>query len=400
MIVSPFEQEGFMDISQRAAGLQFSLIRKISEEGMKLDDIIPLWFGEGCWPTSDIAVKAASEALATGNHFYQPNNGAAELRQEIRHYIHHLYGYDASLSQITVTASGMQGLALTAQAIASPGDEVICVGPVWPNLAETFKISGADVRMHSLVVRAGRWELDMDRLLDALHPGVRAVLVNSPNNPTGWVMSTDEQKILLDHCRLNGIWIIADDVYARLSRGMVHAPSFLSLADAEDRLISVNSFSKAWSMTGWRLGFVITPATLEATFAKLTEFSIACPAGFIQAAGVAMLRDGEPEVKLLQARVEAGYEIVRDRLQELDGVSFIQPDGAFYSFFSVDGVTDSLAMARSLLHHTKVGLAPGRAFGPEGEGHLRLCYAQEPEVLIRAFDRLESGFAAARNAQA
>ena len=139
-----------MDISQRATGLQFSLIRKISEEGMKLDDIIPLWFGEGCWPTSDIAVKAASEALATGNHFYQPNNGAAELRQEIRHYIHHLYGYDASLSQITVTASGMQGLALTAQAIASLGDEVICVGPVWPNLAETFKmcwIAHADLKI-------------------------------------------------------------------------------------------------------------------------------------------------------------------------------------------------------------------------------------------------------------
>ena len=388
-----------MDISQRATGLQSSLIRKIAEEGMKLDDVIPLWFGEGCWPTSNIAVKAATDALAAGDHFYQPNNGATELRQEIRHYLSSLYNYQASLSQITVTASGMQGLALTAQAIASPGDEVVCIGPVWPNLAETFKISGADVRMHSLTVQAGRWELDMGSLLEALHPGVRAVLVNSPNNPTGWVMSADEQKILLAHCRLHGIWLVADDVYARLSRGMVHAPSFLSLADAEDRLISVNSFSKAWSMTGWRLGFVIMPPALEETFAKLTEFSIACPAGFIQAAGAAMLRDGEPEVSRLQARVEAGYEIVKDRLQKLDGVKFIQPDGAFYSFFSVDGVTDSLAMARSLLHHTKVGLAPGRAFGPEGEGHLRLCYAQEPEVLIRAFDQLESGFAAARDAQ-
>ena len=388
-----------MDLSQRASGLQSSLIRKVAEEGMKMDDIIPLWFGEGCWPTSQIAVDAASHALKTGNHFYQPNNGSETLRQEIVSYLEQVFGYHATLPQITVTASGMQGLALTAQAIATPGDKVVCVGPVWPNLAETFRISGAHVKMHAIEVRHGCWTLDMNKLCEALTPDTRAVLINSPNNPTGWVMNANDQNILLQHCRKHGIWLIADDVYARLCRGMDHAPSFLSIAEQEDRLISVNSFSKSWSMTGWRLGWVTTPPALEAPLAKLTEFNIACPAGFIQAAGTAMLRDGEQEVRRLQKRVEAGFDIVKERLLGIDGVSFIQPDGAFYSFFFVDGVTDSLEFSRSLLHHAKVGLAPGRGFGLEGEGHLRLCYAQEPDVLIRAFDRLEDRFSIARDAQ-
>ena len=384
--------------SSRAYHLRSSLIREIAEKGMLMEDIIPLWFGEGQWPTSQIAVAAANKALETGDHFYQPNSGKPPFRDALCSYMNGLYGTKKTRQNITVTASGMQGLALTALALMDVGDKVVCIEPVWPNLAESFRIAGGQIDTLTLTARNGRWHLDMDQLLAKLTDETKALLINSPNNPTGWVCSAAEQQVILDHCRKKGIWIIADDVYARLYQHGTVAPSFQQLADEEDRLISINSFSKAWSMTGWRLGWITAPAFLEQTLAQLTEFNIACPAGFVQEAGLAMIEQGESEVELLQNRLRAALALTRTRLQNLGEVSFIEPDGAFYCFFSVAGLTDSLRFAHAILQHTKVGLAPGLAFGPAGEGYLRLCYAQDEPVLNEAFDRLEKGFQTARQA--
>ena len=384
--------------SSRAYHLRSSLIREIAEKGMLMEDIIPLWFGEGQWPTSQIAVAAANKALETCDHFYQPNSGKPPFRDALCSYMNGLYGTKKTRQNITVTASGMQGLALTALALMDVGDKVVCIEPVWPNLAESFRIAGGQIDTLTLTARNGRWHLDMDQLLAQLTDETKALLINSPNNPTGWVCSAAEQQVILDHCRRKGIWIIADDVYARLYQHGTRAPSFQQLADEEDRLISINSFSKAWSMTGWRLGWITAPAFLEQTLAQLTEFNIACPAGFVQEAGLAMIEQGESEVELLQNRLRAALALTRTRLQNLGEVSFIEPDGAFYCFFSVAGLTDSLGFAHAILQHTKVGLAPGLAFGPAGEGYLRLCYAQDEPVLNEAFDRLEKGFQTARQA--
>lgn len=378
------------NISQRASALRSSLIREIAEQGIGNQNIIPLWFGEGCWPTSDIAVKAAAEALGSDDHFYHPNSGKTTLRQQIVSYQNRLYQRQLSIQNITVTASGMQALALASQAIINPGDKVVVIDPVWPNLPEIFKIAGAEIQTISLEPRAGRWHLDLDKLLSALTPQHRAVMINSPNNPTGWVMSEDEIQAVLAHCRKHNIWIITDEVYARLCRGADIAPSFQHFADAEDNILSVNSFSKAWSMTGWRLGWIVAPAALESTFAQLTEFNIACPAGFIQSAGEAMLRDGEKEVALLQRRVAQGYEILTDGLRQIDRVSFIEPQGAFYLLFAIDGYDDSLALAQKLLQEAEVGLAPGAAFGSASQGYLRCCYAQETDRLEEAVERIKS----------
>ena len=273
----------------------------------------------------------------------------------------------------------------------------MCIDPVWPNLGESFKIAGGQIDSTTLIARDGRWHLDMEQLLAKLTNKTKVLLINSPNNPTGWVCSAEEQKIILDHCRKQGIWIVSDDVYARLYQHGSLAPGFQHLANADDMLISINSFSKAWSMTGWRLGWITAPAALEKTFAHLTEFNIACPAGFIQEAGLAMIERGEAEVSLLQHRLSKALTLTRSRLKHLAGVSFIEPDGAFYCFFSVRGLTDSLAFAHAILEQTKVGLAPGLAFGPAGEGYLRLCYAQDEQILNEAFDRLDKGFNAVRN---
>ncbi len=380
--------------SRRAAALSASLIREVAETGMKMYDIIPLWFGEGQWPTAMPAIKAARAAL-DHDHFYQPNSGKPALREALCDYMNRLYNCHVTPPSITVTGSGMQGLMLTAQALCDPADKVIVIGPVWPNLAESFRIVGADISFVHLSAHQGRWQLDMDRLLGLLGDDVKAVLVNSPNNPTGWVMTQSEQDILLSHCRRNGIWIVSDDVYSRLYRHGRAAPHLFSLASPEDRIISVNSFSKAWSMTGWRLGWVAAPPELEATLAQLTEFNISCTAGFIQEAGLAMLTDGEPEIQQLTQKLADSFALTQSRLSALPDISFIQPDGAFYSFFSIRGMTDSTRFCKSLLHTAGVGLAPGRAFGPEAEGFVRLCYAQPAERLKTAFDRFADGYRAA-----
>ena len=382
--------------SERAHHLQSSLIRDVAEKGMQMQDILPLWFGEGQWPTSQIAIEAAQNALQAGDHFYQPNNGKPRLRSALAHYMNGLYGTSKTKQNITVTASGMQGLALTALALIDSGDHVVCIDPVWPNLGESFKIAGGQIDSTTLFARDGRWHLDMEELLTKLTHKTKALLINSPNNPTGWVCSAEEQKTILDHCRKQGIWIVADDVYARLYQHGSLAPGFQHLANADDLLISINSFSKAWSMTGWRLGWITAPATLEKTFAHLTEFNIACPAGFIQEAGLAMIEQGEAEVSLLQHKLRKALTLTRTRLKHFEDISFIEPDGAFYCFFSVRGLTDSLAFAHALLEQTKVGLAPGLAFGPAGKEYLRLCYAQDEQILNKAFDRLDKGFNAVK----
>ena len=382
--------------SERAHHMQSSLIRDVAEKGMQMQDVLPLWFGEGQWPTSQIAIEAAQNALQAGDHFYQPNNGKPRLRSALAYYMNGLYGTSKTIQNITVTASGMQALALTALALIDSGDHVVCIDPVWPNLGESFKIAGGQIDSTTLFARDGRWHLDMEELLAKLTHKTKALLINSPNNPTGWVCSAEEQKTILDHCRKQGIWIVADDVYARLYQHGSLAPGFQHLANADDLLISINSFSKAWSMTGWRLGWITAPATLEKTFAHLTEFNIACPAGFIQEAGLAMIEQGEAEVSLLQHKLRKALTLTRTRLKHFEDISFIEPDGAFYCFFSVRGLTDSLAFAHALLEQTKVGLAPGLAFGPAGGGYLRLCYAQDEQILNKAFDRLDKGFNAVK----
>ncbi len=376
------------NLSQRATALQASKIREIAELGMKQDDVLPLWFGEGVWPTSDSIVKAAADSLIRGNHKYQPNNGALNLREQICQYSNQLLGCNLTTERITVTPSGMQGLMLCAQILASPGDKVVTIDPGWPNIVGAFSAAGAHIESVSLSPIEGQWQLDTQALIDKLTPDTKAVIINSPNNPTGWVMDKAQQLAVLEHCRRHQIWIVADDVYSRLYRHGPSAPSFLSIAQEDDLLISVNSFSKCWSMTGWRLGWIVAPAVMETKLGQLTEFNTSCTAGFVQDAGIAALRDGEQDVSKFLSQLDSSYQFSAQQLSQFSRVDFIQPDGAFYCFFRVDGLTDSFSAAKQIMQETKVGLAPGIAFGEEGEGYLRLCYAQPLDVLNNAFKRL------------
>jgi aspartate/methionine/tyrosine aminotransferase len=282
----------------------------------------------------------------------------------------------------------MNALIIAMQAIVDPGCNVVVVNPVWPNCRETVKIMGGVVRDVALDAKDGRFALDLDKLFAACDAKTRALFVNSPGNPTGWMMPSAQQKDVLDFCRKRGIWIVSDEVYARIVYDRPVAPSFLELAEDDDAVIAVNSFSKAWTMTGWRLGWLTAPPALSETFEKLNEFNISGPTSFVQRAGVVAVREGEPFVASLIERYARARDLVTQRLGAMKRVRLLRPDAAFYAFFAVDGMTDSLAMCQDLLSTARVGLAPGAAFGLGGEGHIRLCFAATLPKLTEALDRL------------
>jgi aspartate/methionine/tyrosine aminotransferase len=231
--------------------------------------------------------------------------------------------------------------------------------------------------------------LDLDQLLGELKPGTKALYINSPNNPTGWTVTREEQKAILEHCRRHGIWIFADDAYERLYfEGNGVAPSFLEIADPEDRLVSANTFSKSWLMTGWRLGWLVIPSALNADLGKLLEYNTSCAPVFVQRAGIAALKEGEPVVAHTLQRFRAARDYLIGSLRQIPGVRAANPSGTMYAFFKVEGVSDSLAFCKRLVREQGLGLAPGSAFGPEGEGYFRWCFAASRDKLAEGVTRL------------
>jgi len=365
--------------------LPASKIREVANAGLGRSDVLPFWFGESDEVTPEPIRQAAADSLARGETFYSHNLGLPELRQAIADYVSSLH-QPVGMERIAVTSSGVTGLMLAMQMLAGAGDEVVAVVPVWPNLTAQPVILGAQVRRVSLRPRAGQWQLDLDELLAAVTARTRVLLVNAPNNPTGWTLTRAEQQALLEHCRRTGTWIVADEVYERVYFGGGRAaPSFLDLAQPEDRLIVVHSFSKSFLMTGWRLGWLVLPPSHVDAAGKLLEFNSSCAPVFVQRGGQAALALGESFVPGLIARLQAGRDRLLPGLQALPGVSVAVPPGGMYAFFRVQGQDDSLAFAKRLVVDHGLGLAPGAAFGDEGEGWLRWCFAS------RDLSRLDLG---------
>jgi len=374
--------------------LRSSRIREVANAGIGLPDVLPFWFGESDQVTPDFIREAAARALANGATFYTHNLGIAPLRSALAEYASALHGA-TGVENIAVTSAGVNALMLTAQLITEPGDRVVAVTPLWPNLVEIPKILGAAVETVSLDYGPHGWQLDIDKLLAALTPGTRALMVNSPNNPTGWVMPRAAQQVVLEHCRRHGIWIIADEVYERLYYGSEAgggergtAPSFLDIASREERVIHVNSFSKSWLMTGWRLGWMVLPSSMTDDLGKLIEYNTSCAPSFVQEAGVAAVRDGEAFTLDLVQRLRTARDHLAGALLALPGVDVHAPEGAMYLFFRLPGAADSLALCKQLVREARLGLAPGSAFGDEGEGFVRWCYACDPGRLDEGVRRL------------
>ncbi len=356
-----------------------SLVRAVANAAMGREDVLPFWFGESDQPTPSFIREAAIASLRAGETFYAENLGRPYLREALSTYLTDLHHCAIPAERIAVTTSGNSALMVASQLLLAPGDRVVTVTPLWPNAVEIPKIMGGQVTCVSLEVRDGQWALPLEKLLQALTPDTRMLVLNSPNNPTGWTIQRAEQRAILEHCRRHGIWILADDVYERLifSDGMRSAPSFLTMADDRDRLIVVNSFSKAWTMTGWRVGWMVAPPTVFPDLASLLEYNVSCVSDFSQRAGAIALEQGEPYVLKVRAELAQTKNKLITALRPLPRLEVPEADGAMYLFLRVAGENDSLRLATRLIEEVGLGLAPGRAFGPEGEGWLRWCYAAE-----------------------
>ena len=370
--------------------LSASLIREVANAGMGRTDIAPFWFGESDQPTPRFIREAAMASLESGETFYSQNLGRPYLREAIAAYLSDLHQRAIGTEQVAATGSGVSALMLAMQMVLSPGDRVVAVTPLWPNIVEIPRILGAAVTRVPLEVANDSWSLDVDRLVAALTPETRLCIINSPNNPTGWTIAPEALDAVLAHCRRHGIWLLCDDVYERLVHDPARrsAPSVLARAEPEDRVISVNSFSKAWSMTGWRIGWIAGPAPLVADLTKVIEYNTSCILEPVQRAATVALQQGEAEVDRLRAALRASRGQLVSGLRALPGTIVPEAGGAMYVFFRIAGHDDSLALAKRLVAEAGLGLAPGAAFGPEGEGWLRWCHAVAPARLDDGLRRL------------
>ena len=372
------------------AMLEESQLAEIFGLGYGREGVIGLWAGEGDMPSPDFINEAAIASLRAGETFYPPKRGLPELQDALARYHTRLHGFPADPERYTIAGSGMSALVMALQAILGAGDEISVVTPIWPNVLAATQIAGAQARHVGLDEREdGGYSLDIDRLERSIGPRTRAIFIASPGNPTGWMMETEEQQRVLEICRARNVWLIADEVYARFVYDRPVAPSFLALAEPEDPVIAINSFSKAWAMTGWRLGWLIHPPSLGEVLGRLVEFfNSGCPT-FGQRGAVAAVEEGEPFVAELVESCRRNGELIYQRLSAWPRITLPRPQAAFYAFFKVEGLTDSLSLAKELLEETAVGLAPGSAFGPAGEGRIRLCFLGGHERLVEALDRLE-----------
>ncbi|MES2941666.1 MAG: pyridoxal phosphate-dependent aminotransferase, partial [Pseudomonadota bacterium] len=380
--------------------LEESLIRQVANAGMGRSDVLKFWFGESDEVTPAFIREAAAASLTRGETFYAHNLGLPELREAIAGYCSRLRCEGAAAvgaDRIAVTSGGVNALMLAVQALVSAGDHVVAVTPVWPNLVAQPAIMGGRVQCVSLKPVAGHWKLDMDELLAAVTPATRLLIVNSPNNPTGWTLTRAEQEVLLAHCRRTGTWILADEVYERLyfeSSPNGCAPSFLDIAGPDDRLMVAHSFSKSFLMTGWRLGWLVLPASATTHMGKLVEFNTSCAPVFIQRAALLAIERTADITPRVVSHLKTCRDTLIPLLQAVPGVQALAAKGGMYAFFRLqdqERFGDSLATAKRLVVEAGLGLAPGNAFmvnpTPEAQGWLRWCFASQD------LSRLEQGVA-------
>jgi aspartate/methionine/tyrosine aminotransferase len=376
--------------------LEPSGITKVTALGLGNPDVLPLWFGETDLVTPPFIREAAVRALEDGKTFYTNARGIQPLREAIRDFHRRTAGPDITLERITVPGGAMLAVVTALQMVCETGDNVVIVSPIWPNIFQAAKVVGAEPRLVRLDEdwSAGRWHLDLDKLFDACDGRTKALFLASPGNPTGWMLAGEEQKIILDFCRARGIAILADEVYGTLVYGGgAHAPSFLTIADDEDAVFAINSFSKPWAMTGWRIGWLVHPKSLEPAAAAMAQCNNTGATHFAQYGALAALSpEGDAFRKDLLDYCRKGRDVVDDWIGRQNRVRWLRPEGAFYGFLHVDGLKDSLAFCQNMVRNDKVGVSPGWAFSlgdARDDSYLRICFAQDTSRLADALDRLE-----------
>jgi len=375
-------------LSPRAVLAPESGIVEVVNYARGRDGLLPLWVGEGDLPTPEFINKAAMDALSGGETFYTYQRGIPELRQALSDYYARHFGVTLPVEHFFVTGSGMQAIQIAVQALTSPGDELVYLTPAWPNIAAALEIAGARSVAAQLSFEGGKWAVDLDRIAAAITPKTKGLFINTPSNPTGWTASEDDLRAILALARTHDLWIMADEIYARYYFAGGRAPSFLDVMEPDDKVMFVNSFSKNWSMTGWRVGWIVAPPQAGQVLENLIQYSTSGVAQFMQRGAVAALNDGDSFVQSNIDKARRSRDILCDALIATNRVETLKPDGALYAFLKIDGVTDSRKAAIDIVDKTGVGLAPGAAFGAGGELFLRACFLRDPAQVQIAADRL------------
>lgn len=360
----------------------------LANYGRGRDGLIPLWVGEGDLPTPSFISDAATSALNAGETFYTWQRGIPEIRQALARYHTRHFGRTFTDQEFLVTGGGMQAIQLALQATAGAGDEVIYLSPAWPNFAGAAGIAGTKPVAVQLDHSDNGWSCDLGKVEAAITPRTKAIFFNSPSNPTGWTADIETLTAILALARRHGLWIIADEIYALFYFEGARAPSFMDIMDDEDRILFVNTFSKNWAMTGWRMGWLRVHPSLQQTFENLIQYSTSGVAPFMQRGGVAALEQGDDFLASQIERAKTARDLACAILGETGRVSTSAPQGAFYLFFAVEGVTDSRKAAFEIVDKANVGLAPGTAFGSGGEAFFRLCFNRRLDQIEEAATRL------------
>lgn len=383
-------------IASSVAKVPRSRIRELAEIAMSMDGVLRLYFGESNLPTPDYIKQAAICAMNDGFTYYTENAGLPSTRRALAAHYRKLQGIEIDAAgEIVVTASGVQALNLGIRCALDPGDEAIALTPAWPNGSSNVMLANAVIHEIPHPLCGDRYRVDFDALERAVTPRTRLLIYTSPSNPLGWVATEQEQRGLLEFARRHDLWLLADEVYDRLyysgARLGDPVPSILRQASRGDAVMVVHSFSKSYCMTGWRLGYLIARRDLASKATQINEFVVSHAPTFTQKAGETALAEGEGELLHMIERLKENRDLCLDALGGIAGVTVPKPDGAFYVFPRIEGLTDSFAFCRRLLEETRVGLAPGVAFGAGGEGSVRICYAAERSILEPALERF-AGF--------
>ncbi|MCR9238783.1 MAG: pyridoxal phosphate-dependent aminotransferase [Alphaproteobacteria bacterium] len=379
--------------AEAAFAPESGIIRVMNHARASGKPIIPLVAGEGHQPTPQFICQAASDSLRAGETFYTYQKGLPELRQALSDYHKRHFDRDLVADRFIVTGSGMQAIQLCIQAVAGAGEEVLVPTPAWPNFAAALGVMGAKPVSVPMQFDSQSWALDIDALEAAITPKTRALFVNSPCNPTGWVADADLLNALLKFARKHDLWIIADEVYNRFFYSGARAPSFYDLMEADDKILFVNTFSKNWAMTGWRVGWISAPPALQQVFENLVQYSTSGVAAFMQRAAIAALNDGDSFVDAQVAYCHKGRDLVCDALEATGKIRLERPRGAFYLFFGLNDFPDTMELGIRLVDEVGVAMSPGEAFGPGGAGFMRMCFARDHDDLISATDGMTSWLA-------
>jgi len=375
-----------MQFSRPAMAARESLIRQIGNVAETVDKPYKLYFGESDMPTPEFICQAATEAMRQGHTFYTPTAGYMDLRQAIVDKFDEVHGVRYEPTEVVCTAGGVMAIGHAIRALVEPGDNVVIVEPGWPVFSSILTLIGAEARTAALRPNGDHFELDLDQVRSQVDARTKMLIVNSPSNPTGWIISEAEQRALWALALEHDFVILSDEVYDRIVFDRPVAPSFAAIATDHDHLIVINSFSKTYNMTGWRLGYAMTSEPLARLMTKLQEFTVANPSSMVQRAGIVALRDGEPYIQEIREKYRRQRDLVMDTLRTIPDLTLPTPMGGFYAFPKVEGLEDSLAFAKELLRETRVGMAPGIAFGSAGEGYMRLCFAASEAVLLPALE--------------